>query len=58
VVSRGHARRNAVRHLLNRFFGDSAEELVLNLIEDEKLNDGQLKRVRGLLNEMPDEIPE
>lgn len=54
VVSRRQARRNAVRHLLSRFFGDSAEELVLNLIEDEKLNDGELKRVRELLEELPE----
>jgi predicted transcriptional regulator len=50
-VNRRQASRNAVRHLLGRFFGDSAEALVLNLIEDEKLSDAQLKRVRELLKD-------
>src|SRR5262249_42571203 len=50
-VSREQASRSAVRHLLSRFFGDSAEALVLNLIEDEKLSDTELKRVRDLLKE-------
>jgi predicted transcriptional regulator len=48
-VDRKQASRNAVGHLLRRFFGDSAEGLVLNLIEDKKLSDAQLKRVRELL---------
>jgi predicted transcriptional regulator len=52
-VNRRQASRNAVRHLLGRFFGDSAEALVLNLIEDEKLSDAQLKRVRELLKDKP-----
>jgi predicted transcriptional regulator len=50
-VNRRQASRNAVRHLLGRFFGDSAEALVLNLIEDEKLSDAQLKRVRDTLKD-------
>src|SRR5215471_8016651 len=51
MVSRQKASQNAVRHLLNRFFGDSAEALVLNVIENEKLNDAELARVRALLKE-------
>jgi predicted transcriptional regulator len=51
VVSREQASRSAVRHLLRRFFGNSAEALVLNLLEDEKLSDGELARVRELLKE-------
>jgi predicted transcriptional regulator len=50
-ISREQASRSAVHHLLRRFFGDSAEALVLNLIEDERLSDAELKRVRELLKE-------
>jgi predicted transcriptional regulator len=50
-VSRRQARSKAVRHLLSRFFGNSTEALILNVIEDEKLSDAELKRVRELLKE-------
>src|ERR1700729_171844 len=51
VVSRKQASQSAVRHLLRRFFGNSAEALVLNLLEDEDLGDRDLARVRELLKE-------
>ncbi len=54
VVSRRQASGNAVRHLLGRFFGGSAEALILNLIEDEKLSASDAKRVRALLKEKPE----
>ena len=53
VVSREQASRSAVKHLLRRFFGNSAEALVLNLLEDEKLGEDELARVRELLKEDP-----
>ena len=51
VVSHHQASGNAVRHLLGRFFGNSAEALILNLIENDKLSHAELKRVRELLKE-------
>ena len=51
VVSREQASRSDVRNLLRRFFGNSAEALVLNLLEDEKLNQDELKRIQRLLKE-------
>jgi predicted transcriptional regulator len=54
LVSRAQASHRAVQHLLSRFFGDSAEALVLNLIEDEELSGAELKRVRELLKEKPE----
>jgi predicted transcriptional regulator len=54
VVSRHKASGNAVRHLISRFFGGSAEALILNVIEDKKLGDAELKRVRELLKEKPE----
>jgi predicted transcriptional regulator len=50
VVSRDQASHSALRHLLSRFFGNSAEALVLNLLEDEKLSDGERERIRNLLD--------
>src|ERR1700710_1550804 len=46
VVDRMEATRNAVRHLLKRFFGDSAEALVLNLLDDDVLDGAELKKIR------------
>ena len=51
LVSREDASRSAVRHLLSRFFGNSKEALVLNLLEDEDLSDSERKRIEALLNE-------
>jgi predicted transcriptional regulator len=51
VVSREQASRSALHHLLLRFFGNSAEALVLNMIEDETLNQKERERIRKLLKE-------
>jgi predicted transcriptional regulator len=51
LVSRDQASHSALRNLMSRFFGDSAEALVLNLLEDEKLSDAELERIRNLLKE-------
>jgi len=49
VVGRKEASRNAVRHLVSRFFGNSREALVLNLLEDEQLSNPELERIRRLI---------
>ena len=49
LVDRGEARRSAVRHLLKSFFDGSPEQLVLNVIDDEKLDLAELERLRGLV---------
>ena len=51
LVSREAASRSAVRHLLGRFFGNSAEALVLNLLEDEDFSEAERKRIQNLLKE-------
>jgi predicted transcriptional regulator len=51
VVSRDQASHSALRHLLSRFFGNSAEALVLNLLEDENLSEAERERIRNLLDE-------
>lgn len=46
VVGQKEASRNAVKHLLSRFFSDSPEELVLNLLEDEQIGEAELRRIQ------------
>jgi BlaI family transcriptional regulator, penicillinase repressor len=50
VVDRGEARRSAVKHLLSRFFDNSPELLVLNVIEQERLDMAELERLRKLVD--------
>jgi predicted transcriptional regulator len=54
IVGRGEARRSAVRHLLKSFFDGSPEMLVLNVIDEERLDMGELERLRGLVDEADD----
>lgn len=49
VVGRNEASRNAVRYLVSRFFRNSPELLVLNLLEDEELTAKELGRIRKLV---------
>ena len=49
VVGQKEASRNAVRRLLGRFFRNSPEELVLNLLENEDLSEPELRRLRSLI---------
>jgi BlaI family penicillinase repressor len=46
AVARHKAQRVALRSVLARFFSGSAEDLVLRLIEDEHLTQGQLDELR------------
>ena len=50
VVDRGQARRSAVRHLLSSFFDGSPEMLVLNVIDEERIDLAELERLRGLVD--------
>jgi BlaI family penicillinase repressor len=47
AVKKAIAERKAVNSLLQRFFGGSAEALVLRLIEDEKLTAEQLEQLKN-----------
>jgi len=49
VVERGEASRKAVRNLLKRFFQDSPELLILNVLEDEHLEESELLRLKHLI---------
>ena len=43
------ASRTALRYVVSRFFRNSPELLVLNLLEDEELSHKELGRIRALL---------
>jgi len=48
-IDRKDATRSEVRHLVNRFFGNSHEQLVLNILEEGSIDADELARVRKLL---------
>ncbi len=48
-VDRKDATRFEVRHLVSRFFGNSHEQLVLNVLEETGIDADELDRVRLLL---------
>ena len=49
VIGREEATRSEVRHLVGRFFRNSHEALVLNILQDEALDAADLKRLREML---------
>jgi len=52
-IARDHARRSAVRHMLDTFFGGSTEKAVSALLkfDSEQLTDAELDRLAELVNE-------
>jgi len=48
-IDRKDATRFEVKHLVSRFFGDSDELLVLNILEEKSIDAEELARVRQLL---------
>ena len=49
MVERGEASRKAVRNLMKRFFQDSPELLILNVLEDEQLAEAEIDRLKRLI---------
>jgi len=49
LVERAEATRSEISHLLHRFFKNSHELLVLNILEDQKMDAEELKRLRELV---------
>ena len=50
IVAREQASASAVKQLLNRFFGGAPGQLALNLLQNERLNAGELAELRRLLD--------
>jgi predicted transcriptional regulator len=51
IVGREQARENAITHLLRRFFDNSPELLMLNLIQGKKIDARELARLRKRIEE-------
>lgn len=49
VVGRKEATRSEIRHLVGRFFKNSHEQLVLNILEDKGIDADELTRLREML---------
>ena len=48
-LERKDATRSEIRHLVNRFFRDSHEDLVLNILEDRGLEADELEQLKKIL---------
>jgi predicted transcriptional regulator len=57
-VGESEASRSEVRHVLQRFFGNSRERLLLSLLGDEEITPDELKRLRDAIASLPDEAME
>ncbi len=49
LVGRKEATRSEIRHLVGRFFKNSHEQLVLNILQDQGIEAGELDRLREML---------
>ncbi len=49
VIAQREARTSEIRHLVSRFFKDSHEQLVLNILEERGLEPEELNRLRQML---------
>jgi BlaI family transcriptional regulator, penicillinase repressor len=56
VVGREEATRSEVRHLVGRFFRNSHEALILNILQDEAIDAADLKRLREMLERSGDDV--
>jgi predicted transcriptional regulator len=54
VVAEEEASRSEIRHLVSRFFRDSHEDLVLNILEDRGIDPKELERLRKMLDRSED----
>ncbi len=57
LVAHAEASRSEVRHVLQRFFGDSRERLLLSVLGDDSLTPEELQRIRAYINEATEKPP-
>lgn len=58
LVGQQEATRSEIRHLVSRFFRNSHEELVLNVLEDQGIEPQELARLRQMLDRPETARPE
>jgi BlaI family transcriptional regulator, penicillinase repressor len=51
LIEREEATRSEIRHLVSRFFRNSHDALLLNILKDEEIEGAELKRLRKMLDE-------
>ena len=51
LVGQQEATRSEIRHLVSRFFKNSHEQLVLNLLEDQGLGREEIARLRQMISQ-------
>jgi BlaI family transcriptional regulator, penicillinase repressor len=49
LVGKNEVKRFEIKHLVSRFFKNSHEDLILNILEDDSISSEELKRLRQLL---------
>jgi len=52
------ASRSEVRHMLQRFFGNSRERLLLSMLGDDEISPEELKKLKETIASAPDDEPE
>jgi len=58
MIGEAEASRSEVRHVLERFFGNSRERLLLSLLGDEEISAEELRRLKEAIASAPDEMAE
>ena len=58
TVAEHEASRHEVRHVLQRFFGNSRERLLLSLLGDAEVTPEELQRLKQAIAEAPADAPE
>ena len=58
AIAEGEASRSEVKHVLQRFFGNSRERLLLSLLGDEDLTPAELGRLKAAIAAAPEDGPE
>jgi predicted transcriptional regulator len=52
LIQREDATRSEIRHLVSRFFRNSHDALVLNILEDAEIEGEEVKRLRKMLEQV------
>ena len=55
AVAEQEASRSELRHVLNRFFGNSRERLLLSLLDDAQIGPEELQRLKQSIAQAPDD---
>jgi len=58
LVGKKEATRSEIRHLVSRFFKNSHEQLVLNLLEDQGIGAEEIGRLRQMLDQKDTDLME